>query len=804
MQQLPNTKSLTWLINSGVYFPATVAISVLISGGLFFTVPFLSAFTYVDNPMNPSSLHHEIAKVIDFSAANSPDGYRLHNAQREVTKWLYAYDPEIGTTGGRSRNDAPHKYFHQLADASISYRLDETGISSIYFEDQPQVMRSTIGGRENYYEPMFWLDWYGASGAVFLPPLYPQQRTVLGYEDRPQFFGHYGIDTGIGELAFSRYEESSPIVIGPRGMTVAVPFLSGENPPFYTDLLLLLSSLNLNSQWVIPVRLEKVEGLEDFDAALVTTNDYRENKTTLDRFAAEGGHLLVMRLDDEEANVVDAWVPGLGIHFPVNARSVTAPEGSRVLAEAAEGPLVFSAAAGQGSLAVSSIPLHSLVESDSVAAVFLLMEALGADFEVTRTDADVTSSRVSLAEGSYAGVALPADPTVPYQWDVSRNEVQTNGQMTLEVSAADTIAVLTVEDSRLPTDFVARIPEETRLDLGGFVEFETRSGQTPTLGVSFGPTEGFPTLPVTVGTDDWIRSVIPLSAFESQEASNGLSNRIVFTVGGRRTADGAGYEGRSVVEIRRFLVHPSDAGYELPILQVIDASGSGRNQSNWEMRLPESLPADSNSLVSFSMWHDGNPVDSIAVTLIDTGTGGFLGYTLSLAVWEGWKDFAIPLSAFRWSLGDRIATYDSVAFVFNQVSMDLSSPSGLHTFMVRDVNVTAFGDRPGYVGVEGNWRQSNEFEVSLEGSRILWKQSWMPGWKVTDDEGGPVNYYYAGPGLIYLEAPSEVQNLKFEMPVAWDLKLGLAISFVSLIGIAAYAAVIRFRRPFVPVKDRSA
>ncbi len=220
------------------------------------------------------------------------------------------------TTGGRSKNDAPHKYYNQWADSIISYGLNIDDIGQIYSDDVPLVVRKVLGGNKNLYASMYWLDWYGAAGAVLSPPFYPQMRTAMGYEARPQYFQQYVVASGFGNLYYYKYMESTPIAVSSGAGVLAVPYQGGEAPELYTDLLDILSSLNINSQWVIPVKLEGGSSIEKFGTVLVESINYLKNKDVLDSYASGGGHLVVIGGGGEEREL-DVRISDLGMSFEV-------------------------------------------------------------------------------------------------------------------------------------------------------------------------------------------------------------------------------------------------------------------------------------------------------------------------------------------------------------------------------------------------------------------------------------------------------------------------------------------------------
>jgi hypothetical protein len=233
----------------------------------------LRSWCLCQSPYASATSSNTLYLTVEKALSAGSDGYRLENSQRRIQEWIGLF-PQVSTTGGRSRNDAPLKYYNQWADSSVAYRLDLTSLNALYYEDAPQVVIPTVGGDENFYSSMCWMDWYGAIGTIIAPPLYPQWQTQQGYATRPQFFDQYSETDGLGTYYFFKYPNSSPITIQSAAVVVAVPFQSGDTSEFYIELLNELSTLNINSQSIIPVKISGIADLAKFDSAIVDYTDY--------------------------------------------------------------------------------------------------------------------------------------------------------------------------------------------------------------------------------------------------------------------------------------------------------------------------------------------------------------------------------------------------------------------------------------------------------------------------------------------------------------------------------------------------
>ena len=620
---------------------------IVVIGSTIATVPFLRRYTQTGNPRNENEWAYAVSTIVDVAQSNAGLDYRLFSTQRRLTSWIHYTDPDIQITGGRTNNSSPHKYCSQWADSTVSYRLNMDDVSSISREDQPQVTRVTLGGQENFYSSMFWLDWYGASGPILLPSFYPQERTSHGYASRPQFFQQFETDTSIGDLSFYRYRDSSPITVSTEAHVLAVPFQPGDAPQFYTDLLDVLSALNLNSQWIVPVKLDDGENLSNFDTALVEYERYVMNRDILDSFAKDGGHLIVMGVNTSQYATLTAQLQESGLAFQVEASPLLAPDGSSVQCAAQELSLVYTTSQGYGSLTFSGISLRGLVESNSAVSAVLLAQVIAPEIEVNQADAELSSSTV---------------------------------------------------------------------------------------------------LPVTMGT----------------------------TVTG-------------------FRVSPSGPDQEASLIFALDQSVA-HNQISWILPLPQQVPADSNAIIHVSLWNDGVSASSIEVALKQDSDDGYLYYELPQKLWTGWQDFSLPLSYFQRREDEQIDNFDSVVLSFSVDAAHQSNPEA-REFRVKYAGVSSLGRTSSYSSLYGEWKQANKFTLTLgDEKRILWKETHVSSWQVTDDNGHRVSYYYAGPGMIYVVAPSDASSLTFQMPVPKDQIVGIVVSVVSLVGFSSYLVVRRLRK----------
>jgi hypothetical protein len=638
------------LKNDSIKRAGQIIISMFVILGILVIIPFLEVHESIRNPFDPSSISNAAKSIVDVAVDTNIAGYRIENTQRLFQSWIYLL-PNIETTGGRSKNDAPHKYYNQWGDSVVSYGLNANSIENIYSDDRPQIFIPTIGGQENFYPSMFWLDWFGAAGTIMAPTFYPQQETSNGYKIRPQYFNTYESSTQYGDFYFYRSINSSPEVIATNAESIAVPFQSGENPTFYIDLLTILSSLNFNSQYVLPVKLDEGQNLNNFNTAVVDYATYTEHKTVLDNYVYSGGDLIVMGVLNSEKSQITTTVVISDVSFQTNVSVLEVPQTGNAVASCKEGTVAFTEAMEKGFITMVGTSTSSLEKSNSVGAAGLLIKLISKNINITNINGDTPSSNISyLTSNTMAKLFWSADNT----------------------------------------------------DLAG--------------------------------------------TWQSAET-------MIFTADNNN-------------------IH---------------------NQANWTVPLSDTLAVDGNSFVHFALWSDGNPVVSIGVTL-NMDTTDYLGYDLPADSWVGWKTFDLPLSCFYWKEGDLIDKFNSVSLCFNQ---DAPYAQGIvsQTYKLEDVGVINFSNTSQYTKLNGEWKNDNRFTVDVDGSsNILWKESFTGNWIVKDDQGQTIEYYFAGPGMMYLKIPIGSKWISFEMPLDKDRLIGIIISSVSLICLFLFIIIINKKR----------
>jgi hypothetical protein len=140
------------------------------------------------------------------------------------------------------------------------------------------------------------MDWYGVDGII--TARWEQSKesspTYYEYKLKPQYFNTTEISGGVTYIS---YPESSPIVVSTNASTMGVLNDGKEGDKIYKAIFLTLGELNLNSQWIIPLKLERSDledNLRGINTILVTSNQYQLYENLLQKYVNDGGNLVIM------------------------------------------------------------------------------------------------------------------------------------------------------------------------------------------------------------------------------------------------------------------------------------------------------------------------------------------------------------------------------------------------------------------------------------------------------------------------------------------------------------------------------
>jgi hypothetical protein len=227
------------------------------------------------------------------------------------------------------------------------------------------------------------------------------------------------------------------------------------------------------------------------------------------------------------------------------------------------------------------------------------------------------------------------------------------------------------------------------------------------------------------------------------------------------------------------------------------------NQVNFATRLEEEINTSAVGFIQFELWNDGE-VDNIVIALISSKNLNYLVYDLPASAWRGWMYFSIPLANFikKPDVG-LLESFDGI--VITVVDKPPYPDSNVHTLKLRNLTLYKLEQEHTYEPLEGRWVKPNTFEIFVDNrtTRVLWKETYTNDWIVkTIPEFSGLKYYYAGPGVIYLYLPQNVEKITFIKPLSLSQQVGMVIStvtFLSLIISPLYKKLVSSKRQRIKI-----
>jgi hypothetical protein len=216
-----------------------------------------------------------------------------------------------------------------------------------------------------------------------------------------------------------RYPESSPIVVSTNASTVGI--LNGEkdSDEMYRAIFLTLSELNLNSQWIIPLKLAVSDLENDFrgiDTILVSSNQYQLYENLLQEYVNDGGNLVIMNYEHDNSEVGRAELVESGLNFYTCASPMSPQEGSEVIAETENGTVIYRYKVNLGSITYSSVSVQELYEEASPVASAVLGTILIPDFDIAHVSPQLDTWHVRYRNGASGAVtALDDEEVLKYE-----------------------------------------------------------------------------------------------------------------------------------------------------------------------------------------------------------------------------------------------------------------------------------------------------------------------------------------------------------------------------------------------------
>jgi len=487
---LPNQKSLSLKRFERLFDNfLIIALIVVVPAAFMTSLPRLNVMNI--NPDDPQSFVYYLRKDVDQIVSELPQNYRLAFASRRILAYQYYKYSNLEGTDGRQLGQL-NSYYHDIFSERVFYRYPRE-YEQYYFEEQPHIRSEVPYMASNFFSSMFWLDWFAVRGVV-IPPWQTQTNTSYEYTLRPQFFR---ILKSGGTIS-AQYGQASPIVMSTNASTLGIVVSDKYEEESYSEVLLTLGELNLNSQWVIPLKLKTdyLNGnLSHIGNLLVSPALYQTYKTSLEEYAHSGGHLIIMNFEYSGNATKIAELTSPRLHFCTYATPLSDyPPNSEVLAETSEGPVAYRLNADKGLITRSAVSIQELYEMATPTASLYLAKIIFSTLQLTEVSPILNTWNVRDREGVV---------------EVSINQT-TSGEVTLSCKPNMTLPYNQV-------DFATLLEEETSASVLGAIQFELwNDGKIQIIQISMTSTksQGYLYYPLSDSAwDGWKTFSIPLASF---------------------------------------------------------------------------------------------------------------------------------------------------------------------------------------------------------------------------------------------------------------------------------------------------
>jgi hypothetical protein len=442
------------------------------------------------NPDDPESPVYGLSVAADQIDNEVPNNFRLTATTRRVyAMFPYKY-PQLELAGGRQIG-SPHAYYDSLFIERVFCRYHE---DQMWYRDERAKFYSEVPySSSNFFSSMFWMDWYGVDGIITAPweqseEYYP---TYYEYKLKPQYFNATEISGGV---TYIRYNESNPIVVSTNASTVGVLNDGKGGEKIYKAIFLTLGELNLNSQWIIPLKIERNDlrdNLRGINTILVTSIQYQFYENLLQKYVNDGGNLVIMDYEQYNSEAKKAELVESGLIFYTHAPLIIPHEGSEVIAKTENDVVIYKYKVNLGSITYSSVSVQELYENASPVASAVLGTLLIPDFDITQVSPQTDTWHVSYRKEA-AGVVSHLDNEKVLEYELRQNDfTQINFRVFFEKS---------MNSSAL-----------------GFIQFELwNDGKTEDLGLTLISSETSNYLSYNFSDSSWVgwkTFSIPLASF---------------------------------------------------------------------------------------------------------------------------------------------------------------------------------------------------------------------------------------------------------------------------------------------------
>jgi hypothetical protein len=350
------------------------------------------------NPNNPNDWVYPLYQDLGYINSASSNNFRLTAITRRVFAMNeYAY-PELDFAGGR-QDGSYHAYYDDIFRERVLLRYHE---DLTLYNDERLAAHSTVPySMDNYYSSMFWMDWYGVNG-ILAASFEQTLQTPHGYYERPQF---YNVATFSDGSTYTTYNESSPILVFTNAPVVGV---IGDDTT-YNALFQTLGELDINSQTIIPVKLETSNlqhDLQLINTVFVSTDQFQTYQTTLENYVKTGGQVVVMNYNPSSTKLENASLTQSGLTFSTYATPLNNfNNSSQILATTNQGAIITRSTLGTGFITQSSVSLQELYQDASPVASAILAAILLPNFNIATSIPQADNMNVNSTVSAAASIA---------------------------------------------------------------------------------------------------------------------------------------------------------------------------------------------------------------------------------------------------------------------------------------------------------------------------------------------------------------------------------------------------------------
>lgn len=351
------------------------------------------------NPDNPKSFVYGLSMAMGQIDDEIPNNFRLTGVGRRLNALHPFKYPQIEIALGR-QGGSLHAYYTSLFKERVFYRYFEDQF--IYIEERAPIHSGVQYMGDNFFSSMFWLDWFGVNGIVKAE--WERLQTLSEYEIKPQYFN---VTEFTGGSTYIQYIESSPVLVSTNATTVGVLTEEKDGESLYRAVFLTLGELNLNSQWVIPLKLDRgdlEDDLQYIDTILATSGQYQSYETSLQKYVNDGGNLVIMDYEHNDSELKAAELSDSGLIFYTSASPLTQCEGFEVIGKTEEGAVICKSKVGEGSITQSSISIQELYEEASPVASAVLGTIISPEFELHNNSPQADTGHVSYRKNALGKV----------------------------------------------------------------------------------------------------------------------------------------------------------------------------------------------------------------------------------------------------------------------------------------------------------------------------------------------------------------------------------------------------------------